>query len=166
MPLLLSSVAWAADITGQVIDPSGASVPRARVEVLDTGGAKLQTAVTDNGGRFAFNGLAPGKYILHVESDLFEAATADVEATEGAPAIPVISLKLKQVKGQVEVSSRSESLTVPDAADAQQKLDGVAGNVSEIPADQYRGSAIISMDDALSQTPGVYAEPKGRRNIN
>jgi len=99
---------------------------------------------------------------VQVENDRFEAASVQVQIRERESASPVtISLKLKQVNEQVTVSARSESLTLPSAQIAQERLETFPGNVSEIPADAYRGGAITSMDDALSQTPGVFAQPKG-----
>ncbi|MGI8745429.1 MAG: carboxypeptidase regulatory-like domain-containing protein [Bryobacteraceae bacterium] len=160
-PLLLSSVASAADITGQISDPAGASLPHARITVSSARGEKLRTTVTDESGRFAFTGLAPGKYILQAESDLFETAPVDVAVTDSTPSAPVaISLKLKQVKQQIDVSARLDSLTLPGAAAAQEKLETIPGNVSKIPSDAYQGGAVTSMDDALSLTPGVFAQPK------
>jgi iron complex outermembrane recepter protein len=64
------------------------------------------------------------------------------------------------VNAQVNVTGRIESLTVPDAAAAQESLNSVPGNVSEIPAEQFRGGAVVSMNDALSLTPGVFAQQK------
>jgi iron complex outermembrane receptor protein len=160
--LLLCPGAIASEITGQVSDPSGASVPRARIAVSGNGGAKPLATATDENGRFALSGLAPGKYVVRIESDRFETANVDVEIREDASIPPLsISLKLKQVSEQVTVRALSESLTLPSATVAQERLETFPGNVSEIPADAFRGGAMTSMDDALSLTPGVFAQPKG-----
>ena len=161
LPLLLCSAVQAADITGKVTDPAGATVPRARVNILNASGARVQQAVTDENGQFTVSGLPLGRYAVQVESDVFETAVVDIEVTEGAAPAPLnISLKLKQVKEEVSVNGRAESLTVPDATAAEAQLDTLPGNVSEIQADQFRDAAIVSMSDALTLTPGVFAQQK------
>jgi hypothetical protein len=158
LPLLCCASAMAADVTGQVRDPTGASLPRARITISGTG--KRLTTTTDEGGFFAFNSLAPGRYAVQVKQDRFETVTVDVDAVEGRLASVNVTLKLTDVKQQVTVSAQPDSLTLPGAVVAQQELQTIAGNASEIKADQFRGGAITSMDDALSLTPGVFAQPK------
>jgi len=60
----------------------------------------------------------------------------------------------------VAVSGQSDSLTLPGATAAEENLETLPGNVSVFQAEQYRGGALTSMDDALSLTLGVFAQPK------
>ncbi len=152
----------AAEIIGQVNDPAGASVASARITVVDAHSNKTAAVViTDPNGRFEVNGLPPGTYILRVESDSFETASIDVEVRQGVPMPPVsIRLKLKEFKQEVTVSGQPDSLTVLGEAAAQQKLETYPGNVSEVGAEQFRSSAVLSMKDALTLTPGIFAEQK------
>ena len=159
--LLSADASAAADITGQIRDPAGASVPKARVKVIDTHGKSVATVVTDPDGRFIANAVPAGKYLLQVETEAFAATTVEIELTETGVSAPVIiTLKLKDVKQQVTVSEQPDSLTLPGATAAQEKLETLPGKVSVVQAEQYRGGALTSMDDALSLTPGVFAQPK------
>jgi hypothetical protein len=116
----------------------------------------VATAVTDPDGRFTANALPAGKYLLQVETEAFAATTVEIELTETGVSAPVIiTLKLKEVKQQVTVSEQPDSLTLPGATAAQEKLETLPGNVSVVQAEQYRGGALTSMDDALSLKPGV-----------
>jgi iron complex outermembrane recepter protein len=148
-------------VSGRVVDPSGAAVAGARITVADPGGRTVQSSASGPTGEFYIPGLAPGKYSFKVEAGPFQTATATVEISQGVPTAPLqISLKLRDVSQRVNVSGQIDSLTTPPAALAEAQLETLPGNVSQIPADQYRSAAVLSMDDALSQTPGVFAEPK------
>ena len=83
--LLFCVGASGAEVTGQVTDPTGAVVEHARITVVNARGTKLLAAETNESGRFAFNGLSPGKYSVHVESGAFDTAAVDVEVVEGTP---------------------------------------------------------------------------------
>ena len=76
LPLFLGFIAWAADITGQVTDPAGASVPRARISVSLVGGAKVQTATTDDSGRFVITDIPDGVYKVRVYASVPASALA------------------------------------------------------------------------------------------
>lgn len=59
-------------VGGEVADPSGALVPGARVLLRLPGHSRDHEAVSDNGGRFDFGGLGPGKYSFVVQAPGFE----------------------------------------------------------------------------------------------
>ncbi len=60
-------------ITGTVLDDSGEALTGAMVSAL---GATLASTVTDDGGRFTFNGLPPGEYLLRAHKLGFAASVA------------------------------------------------------------------------------------------
>lgn len=146
---------------GTVADASGALIPGATITVLDVSGEVLKIATTGSAGQFSITGLAPGKYVIQIEADHFQTANVNVEIGESAPIAPLdVILKLRGVLQQVNVKGQADSLTVPPASIAKAQLETLPGNVSQIPAEDYRSGAVLSMDDALSLTPGVFAEPK------
>jgi TonB family protein len=61
-------------ITGRVIDPSGAAVPRVSITVTNTGTGASRTVTTDGDGRFLADGLTPGNYTLRAQSPGFKMA--------------------------------------------------------------------------------------------
>src|SRR3990167_1314385 len=65
-------------ITGTVLDPARAPLPRATVQLLAAGGAELARTRTDAQGRFRFEGLAPASYTLTIELVGFDTFTASV----------------------------------------------------------------------------------------
>ena len=61
----LFASAFAQTFTGEVIDPSGASIPNAQVKL--TGGAGFTgQATTDGDGKFTVGAVLPGKYSMQI----------------------------------------------------------------------------------------------------
>ncbi len=58
-----------------VFDPSGATVPKATVTVLNTDTNEVRTQTTEDDGSFRFPALIPGYYSVKVEKQGFEAET-------------------------------------------------------------------------------------------
>lgn len=58
-------------IRGSITDPSGGTVPRARVKLLHPQTGQTLTQATPESGQFLFPALAPGDYELTVEADGF-----------------------------------------------------------------------------------------------
>jgi len=60
-------------LTGNVTDPSGAVVPGAQVEALDTATGVSRLATTDSAGVYRFAELLPGVYRMTVTATSFGA---------------------------------------------------------------------------------------------
>ena len=58
-------------ITGTVTDPSGQSVPAAKVKVISELNGEEKTALTSDGGDFSFLAMPPGAYSVRVEATGF-----------------------------------------------------------------------------------------------
>lgn len=76
-----------ASLRGTVTDPSGASVPNALVQLRGPGGEKRAT--TDIGGRYALEGLTPGKYQVRVIARGFSVTRKDNFVISGATPLDV-----------------------------------------------------------------------------
>ena len=66
-PLLAQS--YRASIRGVVVDPSGAGVPEATLEITNEATGDTRIAVSGTEGRFAISTLPPGSYRIEVEQD-------------------------------------------------------------------------------------------------
>jgi hypothetical protein len=62
---------WNANLEGLVLDPAGAAVPRARMQLRETATAKLRQAQTDEHGFYSFPLLPAGTYELQVSDPSF-----------------------------------------------------------------------------------------------
>jgi hypothetical protein len=78
--LVLSSVCSAqslttGDITGTVLDPTGAAVPNATIKLTNTATGATQTTITNSTGAYRFALLNPGTYSVNASAQGFQAAT-------------------------------------------------------------------------------------------
>jgi TonB family protein len=69
--LLASAGLSAATISGSVYDPSGAAIPNAHAEIYNPDTGLKQESTTTRDGKFNFQSLPAGSYILHVEKPGF-----------------------------------------------------------------------------------------------
>jgi hypothetical protein len=100
-------------ISGQVTDPSGASVPAALVTVTGPGGATLVTQ-TDVQGHYVFRHLAPGTYTVRIEEKGFGPfEKPGIEIAAGAkPQVVNAQLTVMIEKEQVTVQGEAQELSV------------------------------------------------------
>ena len=68
------------DIRGIVTDPSAAAVPGARVSLTNQETGETRNVATDNEGRYRFNLLKIGDYMIAVEAQGFRGTSAPATA--------------------------------------------------------------------------------------
>jgi Carboxypeptidase regulatory-like domain len=61
-PLCSNAQVLYGSLTGNVSDPTGAAIPKAKIEVLNTGTGLVKTQETDDRGAFLLSDLMPGTY--------------------------------------------------------------------------------------------------------
>jgi Carboxypeptidase regulatory-like domain len=100
-------------ITGQVTDPSGASVPAALVTATGPGQTTLETQ-TDVQGRYAFHHLVPGTYTVGIRVKGFAPfQKSGIEITAGGkPEVVNAQLTVTMEKQQVTVEAEGQKLSV------------------------------------------------------
>jgi hypothetical protein len=97
-------------ISGTILDPSGATVPGATVEIQRPPGRTLRTVQTDIAGQFRVAGIPSGSYSVHVQSGGFKDATAQVRVASGAATPLTIRLALADIFS--EISAEFEPVRV------------------------------------------------------
>jgi len=124
------------NVSGTVTDESGGVILGAEVGL--SGGETPKTTSTNEQGRFAFDGVTPGKYKLQATAPGFE--PQELEITAGAdPAGPVtVKLKVIGVSAAVAVVDQLDEFSDPETnADA---VDFSTGLLEDLP---------VSPDDVL-----------------
>ena len=100
-------------ISGQVTDPSGASVPAATVTATGPGGAALETQTSEQ-GHYAFRHLAPGTYTVRIQVKgfaPFEKSGIEI-APGGKSQVVNVQLTLTMAKQQVTVQAEGQRLSL------------------------------------------------------
>lgn len=96
--LFVSAAASAQSISGTVLDPTGAIVPNATVEIHNPVSKYDRSGTTDSSGRFVFANVPLNPYHLKVSAPGFAPYSQDVEVRSSVPMDLAIKL---QVEGSV-----------------------------------------------------------------
>jgi hypothetical protein len=112
--LVLSGISFAQSvgnsgtIEGTVVDPSGASVPKAAISIHNASTGYSQTAVTDSSGAFRLGNLPPNPYHLEISASGFAPFSQEVVIRNSLPV---------QVKAQLALAGSATTVTVEGAAE-------------------------------------------------
>ena len=158
--LALSSAALAqsgssTSVSGTVVDPTGAVVPNATVELHNPVSGYDRTVATDDAGKFSFPNVSFNPYHLSVSGQGFNPHAQDIDVRSVVPIVLAISL---------EVSSATESVTVEAAG--EDLLENTSTFHTDVDRDLFSKLPLESQSSALSSlvtlaTPGVAADSNG-----
>jgi outer membrane cobalamin receptor len=141
-----SDKAYPPQLSGTVVDTSGAVIAGATVQVRSADGTRQITTQSETNGSFIISGLAEGNYRLVVSNPGFE--TKEVPVTigaTGAPAALRISLAVGSVSATINVQGRKDSLIgIADSA-----TQGTVG------ATELQDRPILRSGEILETIPGV-----------
>ena len=97
------------DITGTIIDPSGAAAPNATVTITNVGTNTSQSALTSQQGTYRFAFLAPGTYTLNVKATGFQTQQrTGIVVRSGQPTVEDMTLQVAAASQTVEVSASGD----------------------------------------------------------
>ena len=145
----LSATANAQGITqlsGTVVDASGAVIAGATVQVRSANGILQKTTQTDANGSFIISGLAAGNYRLVISNPGLETKEIPVTiATTESPARLRISLAVRSVSTTINVQGREDSLI------------GIAESASQgtVGAAEIQDRPILRSGEILETIPGM-----------
>jgi hypothetical protein len=132
-------------LSGTVVDASGALIAGASVLIWSANGAGQQTARTDANGSFTITGLAAGDYRLVISHSGFETKETPVTVGIGTASALCISLAVGSVSTTITVQGRSDDLI--GIADS-----GTQGTVG---ATEIQDRPILRSGEVLETVPGL-----------
>src|SRR5580700_6801379 len=103
------------EITGTVVDPSGAGVPNAAVTMTSTATNASRSEQTNEQGLYSFPSVPPGTYTVKVEHPGFKTTTSNVEVQVQQSVRLDLTLQVGQVSESVEVSATAALLQAENA---------------------------------------------------
>lgn len=149
--VLSAGCAWAqqrGSLQGRVLDPSGAVIPGATIQLLSQQGGKPLNVTTDAAGHYSVSGLAPGSYRMTVKASGFRRAV-QVALVE--------SKREKTVDIHLEIAIQSQSVVVQGSAP---QLDvSPASNASAISVSGRNLDALANDPDELQMQLQALAGP-------
>ena len=114
-------------VLGTIKDPSGAIIPAAKVELLNTANGLKVTRQTDASGDYEFDSVQPGEYIVSVGAQGFENSKTDAfRVNVGARQRVDLVLPLGSTSETVTVSGAASQLET-DTSDRGQTVPGAEG---------------------------------------
>ncbi|HKV39657.1 MAG TPA: TonB-dependent receptor, partial [Blastocatellia bacterium] len=142
-------------IRGQVLDPSGASVTAATVEIQNPVSGYIRTVSTDSQGNFGFDNIPFNPYHLSITASGFQSATQDVDVRSAVPIDLKVGLKIGTAATQVNVTAEAGDLveqTSTNHTDVDRAL------FDKVPLESA-SSGISSL--VTLTTPGIAADSNG-----
>lgn len=102
------------DVSGVVLDPSGAVIPKAKV-TLHHEGSRDVTANTNEKGEFRFTQIENGEYHIEARQSSFKPVVITLNVAAKSPAPLTIVLQIEDVREEIAVADRSnQASTSPD----------------------------------------------------
>ena len=152
----VSARAQTAQVSGTVIDESGAGVPGATVQLA--GQASRDFATSGQGGAYEFTNVAVGSYELTATLVGFApAAGARVVVGPNVPVMaPALTLKLATLSETVVVSATKTNTALVDAP----------ATMSVITNAELKASPAQNYADLLRRLPGVNVIQMSARDVN
>lgn len=162
---LMAQAANTAQVRGTVKDSSGAVVPRVNVTITNEATQVSEKTVTDDMGRYIFNGLPPASYTMKVEFTGFKTVVrSKVVLRVGLQTDLDFTMELGEVTQTVDVTSEALLLNsvsatlgtevtnryivdMPLLDRAVSNLTFLAPGVTEVPdagVDSIRGTSFVS----------------------
>jgi hypothetical protein len=93
-------------ISGVLKDPTGAVVSGAKVEIENLASGLRRSVTTNPAGRFAFDGLIPGRYQATIVVSGFEIVIVrDIAVAAGKETVVNVTLRIASQKTNMEVNS-------------------------------------------------------------
>src|SRR5262249_55733328 len=135
------------NLTGAVVDPSGARVPNATVEVTNTGTGIKSTAKTGADGSYRFNNLPVGTYDINATASGFASSgLKNVEVELNKTATANVTMQVQGVTEEVAVVAGVATL---DTTTAQLQSTFRAEQIVNLPiiesAGNFYGALNLSM---------------------
>jgi Carboxypeptidase regulatory-like domain/TonB-dependent Receptor Plug Domain/TonB dependent receptor len=133
-------------LSGTVVDPSGAAIAGATVEVRSENGTVQKSTQSNRNGSFTISGLAAGNYQLVVFNPDFETQEMPVTiGTTGPPPPLRISLAVNPVSTTINVQGREDDLI------------GIAGSATQgtVGAKEIQDRPILRAGEVLETVPGL-----------
>lgn len=142
---------------GVVTDESGSPIIEADLTMHNPHGTLIQKSSTDNQGRFFFEGLPPGSYVLTISASQFGPRRMILEVPRYDAASITIKLSPAPVRGEITITAnRGAAIEAENSAQI----------VSVRNQDDFRARPLATIGNALEGATGVMAQQSAYGQIS
>lgn len=135
-----------ARITGRVLDPSGAPVPGAAIQLQSRDASLQRATIANNSGEYRFESVAPAAYLLTAEARDFAASPSlELRVDSGQSVARDLTLTLAAVASRAVVTASSTAQSIDEISKAFDVIDS---------AETARRQE-YTLFEALRLTPGM-----------
>ncbi len=152
--VLLAQIVPTATLAGAVTDPTGAVVPSAAVQIVNTATQVTKETTADAQGRFLFSFLQPGSYQLNVSATGFNTYhQTGITLNVNAPATVNVSLEVHSASAEVTVRSNAEMIDTQSST-----LHQVVGQqyLENLPLNGRNAATLVTLAPGVVSSPGEY----------
>ena len=142
-------------VSGTVLDESGLAMAGSTIELTDPLGATISTTAADSSGKFAFNGVAPGRYQVRARIAGFEPATHPIDVTSALPVELTLRMTLRTSISEVIV----DDALAPGNPSTRASIGGES--LARIPV----GATASGVQAAVATLPGWATEDNGLLHV-
>jgi Carboxypeptidase regulatory-like domain len=146
------------EVTGSVVDPSGAIVPRAMVTLRRSAEAVSNKATTDASGRFTLAAVPAGQYEVRIAAPGFETVSQQIELQPRDLALLAPVLPIGAASQTVEVSSATAEM-----ATESQAINGyISGGVMKAKRDRTLADKLSTVTSVSIGDRTLTLDPTGQ----
>jgi iron complex outermembrane recepter protein len=148
-------------LTGTIKDPTGASVGKAVVTLVEDKTSAKRSALTDEAGVFTFSGIAPGSYSIEASAAGFSVYGSKVTVETSATTFD-IALELAQQAGQVSVEAKIDPFNVVPTEPTgslfglDKSLEDTPRSISTADAETLTRYSVKTVNDLVTVSPGTF----------
>ena len=151
---VLAQILPTATLTGAVTDASGAVVPAATVQIVNTATQVANETTSDTQGRFLFSFLQPGPYELNVSAKGFSTYhQTGITINVNSPATVNVHLAVQSAATQVTVHSNAEMVDTESST-----LHQIVGEqyLENLPLNGRNAATLVTIAPGVVSGSGAY----------
>lgn len=158
--IILFTLACAAegtsDLSGVVLDPSGAAIPGAEVSLQNPAGEVIASAVTNDTGAFHLARPGIGNYVISATHPGFGNAEINIKVGINTPAALRVVMAIATAKNEVTVTAEGNQVT-PEVSNNQNTTEITADSLNDLPVMDQDYITMLSqlLDPSATGTNGV-----------
>ena len=144
-------------------DPSGSVIPKAKIDLINTGTSAVRTTESGTGGNYQFNNIDVGNYRLSVEATGFQ--KTDFQAFD------LGARESKHIDIDLQVATQATTVTVEAVATIQTDASNVSESkgaleLTDLPVAIYtRSQGSTSAFSTLTAQPGVQTDANNQITV-